>query len=148
MNIIGIHGSVDWDPHDMKSLNMVHDSGATLFVDGKHVRSIDEERLSRRKYDGRFPHKSIEYCLGDIKKEDIDIVCFSPSGVEQCHRQSIMKVISNTFHNIFPNAKLWFVSHHLAHAASAVFTAPFNSGSFLTLDGLGSGLWNLSLIHI
>ncbi len=148
MNIIGIHGAVDWDPHDMKSLNMVHDSGATLFVDGKHVRSIDEERLSRRKYDGRFPHKSIDYCLGDIKKEDIDIVCFSPSGVEKCHKQSIMKVISNTFHNIFPNAKVWFVSHHLAHAASSVFTAPFNSGSFLTLDGLGSGLWNLAFGNV
>ena len=145
MNIIGIHGALRWDPHDLRSLNMVHDSGCTLFVDGKHIRSIDEERLSRRKYDGRFPHKSIDYCLGDIKKEDIDIVCFSPSGVQECHKQLINKVASKIFRDIFPNAKLWFISHHLAHAASTVFTAPFNSGSFLTIDGMGSGLWNFGL---
>ena len=145
MNIIGMHGALDWEPHDLRSLNVVHDSGCTLFVDGKHIRSIDEERLSRIKYDGRFPHKSIDYCLGDIKKEDIDIVCFSPSGVRKCSEQMVEKVASKIFRNIFPNAKLWYVSHHLAHAASAIFTAPFNSGSFLTIDGMGSALWDFSL---
>ena len=148
MNIIGIHGALDWEPDDLRSLNMVHDSGCTLFVDGKHIRSIDEERLSRRKYDGRFPHKSIDYCLDGIKKEDIDIVCFSPSGVNKCSEQMVEKVASKIFRDIFPNAKLWYVSHHLAHAASAVFTAPFNSGSFLTLDGMGSGLWNFARGYI
>ena len=46
--------------------------------------------------------------------------------------------------SVFPNAKVWFVGHHLCHAASTVFTAPFNSGSFLTLDGFGSGIWDFA----
>ena len=142
MNIVGIHGAIGWDARDLRSMDMIHDSGCTLFVDGKHIRSIDEERLSRRKYDGRFPHKSIDYCLGDIKKEDIDIVAYSPCGVSACNQSSQSKEISNYIKSQFPNAKLWFISHHLAHAASAAFTSPFNSGSFLTLDGVGSGIWD------
>ena len=54
MKILGLQGVLDHD---------VHDSGCTLFLDGKHIVSISEERLSRIKYDGSFPHKSIDYCL-------------------------------------------------------------------------------------
>tara|TARA_B100001250_G_scaffold397093_1_gene403835 strand:- start:368 stop:2095 length:1728 start_codon:yes stop_codon:yes gene_type:complete len=154
MNIIGIHGSLkELDPgaihfpNDYKRMDE-HDSGATLFVDGKHIRSIDEERLSKRKYDGRFPYKSIDYCLGDLTKEDVDIVCYTPSGCDECNRQLIHKLASKRLRGLFPNAKVWFVGHHLAHAASAVFTAPFNSGSFLTLDGMGSSMWNFNLGNV
>ena len=128
MNIIGIHGIDGYD---------VHDSGATLFVDGKHIRSICEERLSRRKYEGDFPFGSIDYCLGDIKKEDIDIVAFDP-------QINLIEENNNLIRSLFPNAKLWFVSHHLCHAASSIFTSPFNSGSFLTIDGAGSAIWDFA----
>ena len=57
MNIIGVYGSLE-------SRN--HDSGATLFVDGNHIVSIDEDRLTRKKHEGAFPYKSIEYCLGAV----------------------------------------------------------------------------------
>ena len=144
MNIIGIHGALDWDPTDILTKNRIHDAGATLFVDGKHIRSIDEERLSRTKWDGNFPYKSIDYCLGDIPKEDVDIVCFVPSSVDLCHRQTMSGEANKKIRNVFPNAEVWFVGHHLCHAASTVFTAPFNSGSFLTLDGFGSGIWDFA----
>jgi len=168
MNIIGIHaclididdGQYDYQKHlpyltalekpghpiDVPILE--HDSGATLFVDGKHIRSIEEERLSRFKHDGRFPYRSIDYVLGDLKKEDIDIVCFAPSGTDECNAEIINKQASEKFKEIFPNAKLWFVTHHLAHAAGSVFTAPFNSGSFITLDGMGSSMWNFNLANV
>ena len=47
------------------------------FVDGKHVCSISEERLTRRKHDGNYPINSIDYCLsaGNITAEDVDLVC-------------------------------------------------------------------------
>ena len=133
MNIIGIQGALDHD---------VHDSGCTLFVDGKHIVSISEERLSRIKYDGFFPYRSIEYCLnvGNIEKDDIDIIVYAPHGhmVEPDKVREHAKFIRS----LFPNAKLWSISHHLCHAASTVFTSPFNSGSFLTLDGAGSPIWD------
>ena len=146
MNIIGIHGALEWDCgiEKLGQVSMIHDSGCTLFSNGKHIRSVDEERLTRMKYEGSFPYKSIDYCLGDIKKEDIDIVCFVPSGVDPCHRQTFDKTCRRIISDIFPNADVWFVGHHLAHAASTVFTSPFNSGSFLTLDGMGSGIWDFA----
>ena len=78
MNIIGIHGELKYD---------IHDSGCTLFVDGKHVIGICEERLTRIKYDGSFPHESIDYCLGvgNLKREDIDIVAYSPHNLSLIH---------------------------------------------------------------
>ena len=49
MNTLGI-----WDGHD---------SGAALLVDGSLVAAVNEERLTRRKLEIRFPARSIEACL-------------------------------------------------------------------------------------
>ena len=134
MNIIGIQGELNYD---------VHDAGATLFSDGKHIVSISEERISRIKYDGSFPYRAIDYCLsaGNIEKDDIDIIVYAPHGHMIEHDK--IREHSKFIKSLFPNAKLWSVSHHLCHAASTVFTSPFNSGSFLTLDGIGSSIWDL-----
>jgi carbamoyltransferase len=43
---------------------------------------------------------------------------------------------------IFPNARIQVVSHHLSHAASAIFSCDFNEGSFLTLDGAGTKVYD------
>jgi predicted NodU family carbamoyl transferase len=43
---------------------------------------------------------------------------------------------------IFPNARIQLVSHHLSHAASAIFSCDFNEGSFLTLDGAGTKVYD------
>ena len=59
MNILGLHCALEWDGDDTENYSRIHDAGATLFVDGKHVRSISEERLSRVKYDGNFASRSI-----------------------------------------------------------------------------------------
>ncbi len=40
----------------------------------------------------------------------------------------------------FSGFKLYAVDHHMAHAATAGFTAPFSSPLIVTLDGLGDGL--------
>ena len=148
MKILGINSALEWDPTDVGNNARGHDAGVTLFVDGKHVLSTDEERHSRIKYDGGFPKGSIDYCLGDIPKEDIDIVCYVPSCIKFCHEQTASGQAYNFLQGMFPNAKIWYVGHHLCHAASAVFTAPFNSGSFLTLDGVGSGVWNFASAQV
>ena len=48
MNILGI-----WDGHD---------SGAALLQDGRLAAAINEERLTRRKLEMRFPSRSIDAC--------------------------------------------------------------------------------------
>ena len=65
-----------------------HDSSACLLRDGKLLHAISEERLSRKKHDGRFPKRAIGYCLDaeGISVSDIDIVahgwCFALQGPE------------------------------------------------------------------
>lgn len=69
MNILGI-----WDGHD---------SGAALLTDGVVVAAVNEERLSRRKLEVRFPSASIETCLriGGVTPADIDTVAVCGSDV-------------------------------------------------------------------
>ena len=55
-----------------------HDSAAALVCDGDIVAAVQEERLSRRKHDARFPRHAIGYCLdhAGLKLKDIDHVVF------------------------------------------------------------------------
>ncbi len=67
MNVLGI-----WDGHD---------SGAALLQEGRLQFAINEERLSRRKLEIRFPSRSIAACLAHAKlsPEDVDLVAVSTS---------------------------------------------------------------------
>ena len=44
-------------------INDGHNSGASIFLNGKLICAISEERLSRKKNEYGFPKKSIDYCL-------------------------------------------------------------------------------------
>lgn len=58
-----------------------HDSGAALLHDRDILFAINEERLTRRKLEIRFPEKSIEYALEytGSKKEDVRAIAVSTS---------------------------------------------------------------------
>ncbi|MGH9139773.1 MAG: carbamoyltransferase N-terminal domain-containing protein, partial [Vicinamibacterales bacterium] len=67
MNVLGI-----WDGHD---------SGAALLQDGRLSFAVNEERLTRRKLEIRFPTRSIDACLAHVAltPAQIDIVAASTS---------------------------------------------------------------------
>ena len=67
VNVLGI-----WDGHD---------SGAALLQDGRLRFAVNEERLSRRKLEIRFPARSIDACLAyaALKPGQIDVVAASTS---------------------------------------------------------------------
>lgn len=143
MIIIGIYGAYDWDANlesVSESTTFVHDAGCTLFINGNHICSINEERLTRKKYDGNYPQKSIDHCLsvGNITKNDVDIVYHAPTSHMINLHQTEDGTVTRMLRKSFPNAEIKSVGHHLCHAASTVFTSPFNEGSFLTFDGGGS----------
>ena len=50
-----------------------HDSAAALVCDGVIVAAVQEERLSRKKHDSKFPQLAIESCLAQA---GIDFSCF------------------------------------------------------------------------
>ena len=55
-----------------------HDSSASLIIDEVLVFAVEEERLSRKKHDGRFPVLSIQACLDfvNITIADVDHITF------------------------------------------------------------------------
>ena len=57
---------------------LYHDSAAALLGDGRILAAVQEERLSRRKNDARFPERSIRSCLDQagIAAVDLEAVAF------------------------------------------------------------------------
>jgi carbamoyltransferase len=69
VNILGI-----WDGHD---------AGAALLVDGRVAAAVNEERLTRRKLEIDFPHRSIDACLAiaGITAQSVDAVAATTDDV-------------------------------------------------------------------
>jgi carbamoyltransferase len=65
MNILGISA-------------FYHDSAAAIVSDGRLTAAVQEERLSRKKFDANFPRRSIQACLDEtgLALRDIDFVVF------------------------------------------------------------------------
>ena len=140
MKVLGIYGSIGFDGSARESY--IHDAGATLFVNGEHICSIQEERLSRLKYDGRYPEKSIDYVLDNVKKEEIDLVIFVDIGLEGWVKEHLSQGKPHKFlQEVFPNADIGYISHHQAHAYSSIFTQPANEGVCIVIDGGGCHNW-------
>jgi len=140
MNILGIYGALGWDTHN--DTNWTHDSGATLFINGKHICSIQEERLTKFKYDGNYPENSIKYCLsvGNLTNEDVDLIIIPSLGDRQFHIANIFGDNGKFISKKFPNSQYKIISHHEAHAYSAIYSSECNDGCYLILDGGGSNI--------
>ena len=140
-----------------------HDSSAALVKDGKLVVAAQEERFTRKKHDIDFPINAIEYCLkhAGITIKDIDYIGFYEKPLLKFERVLAQHVEMfprslHTFYKALPswiNEKLrvpktikkrlkykgdiFFVEHHLAHAASCYLLSPFKEAAIFTIDGVG-----------
>lgn len=148
-----------------------HDAAAALLDDGVLVAAAEEERFTRIKHDYNFPHKSIEFCLqqAGITANDLDYVVFYEKPLLKYER--ILMTTLQTFPQSWgvfresmitwfneklwikgeilttlniPDEKLLFVEHHLSHAASAFFCAPYEDAAIITVDGVGE--WTTTTI--
>jgi len=164
-----------------------HEAGACIVEDGEIKVAMNEERLTRRKLEVRFPVLSINACLDYLNLKPTDIEIVATTGTQ------LSRIITRQFHFIdenfykfrrrltpkpkfekfqrlyvkyllarynfpflrgftewqikrklrnigFENVNLRMVDHHLAHAASAIFTSGFKKNLCITLDGVGDGL--------
>ena len=130
-----------------------HDSGACLLRGGELMCASNEERFSRRKHDGCFPKRSIEYCMRSqgIAPEQISIVAhgwlFGEEGdlmkrvaeEPECIQKQMIW-IAERFREVDSNVesrlrsglralgvsedRLRFYDHHSCHAAAAFFSRP------------------------
>jgi len=147
-------------------LNAYHgDSSACLFVNGKLVAAVEEERFNRTKHWAGFPASSIQYCLDSagINLAEIDVIA-----VNRDPNRYLMKKIRHVLkyrpgmNTLFDRLKnrgkmldlgsefkkrfnetatgdlnIVNVEHHEAHLASAFFVSSFEKAAILSVDGFG-----------
>ena len=143
---------------------LYHDPSAALVVDGSTVAAAEEERFSRRKHGKRpvpfsaweLPELSAAWCLEQrgLRPDELDVVTYSfdPSlrlppnelglfdpwdDLRQDYAERAPDFLATALPGLDP-ARVRFVPHHVAHAASAGLAAPFDGNcAVLVLDGRG-----------
>lgn len=118
-----------------------HDGSSCLMKDGKIVVAIEKERLTRKKHDGYNDNRTIQYCLEaeGITFDDISLIV-EKNTVNLAHDAEGEKLKSGR--NIPSNIPKVTISHHIAHAYSAIGTSPFDEMGIIVMDGRGASLDN------
>jgi len=140
-----------------------HDSAACIIKDDQTIAAAAEERFSRKKHDNSFPQKAIEFCLDSlgIAANELDAIVFYEKpfiklervfhqhleNFPKSYRQFITKMgqwfslrldfrktLEEKIHYF---GKIYFIDHHLSHAASSYYLSNFNEAVIVTLDGVG-----------
>ena len=134
-----------------------HDPACALIkVDDSKIEFIQAEEgfLSRKKKSYQFPIRSMKYCLDyfSIKIDDIDSVTFDYMD----HRRDFRT--SNNYRLLIgdyirsklkiPQNKMFFSSHHYAHALSTFWPSGFDESTVMIVDGLGSEQQTHSIFYM
>lgn len=125
-------------------IHIGHDSACAIAIDGKIVAAVQQERITRVKYDGQnllHNHVPIESVLNTagIHIEDVDWIISSfqsaaPGGIGLDRR-----IVDIGFNHFDVNSDRHLViSHHLAHAYSTIGTSGFEDCAVLICDLAGS----------
>ena len=118
-------------------INPGHNGSAALVVDGKVELYIEEERLSRLKYDGN-PFRGI---LEAISRGPIDeIVLGGTSAQFATLPWNGEDAYSALVRKHYPNVRVTNMGneHHLGHAAGAYYNSGFDTAVAVVVDGAGS----------
>lgn len=149
-------------------INAYHaDSSAAIFVEGKMVAAIEEERFRRVKHWAGFPELAIAFCLKEagVGYEQVDYFAIgrdpkakffkkllylvkNPAGSFGAVKDRLVnskKVASidqelSRLSGLPATAfsnKIRQVEHHRSHIASAFFASPFDKAACLSIDGSG-----------
>ncbi|MBI4044667.1 MAG: carbamoyltransferase [Candidatus Diapherotrites archaeon] len=139
-----------------------HDSSTCIVRDGKVIAAAQEERFSRKKHDLCFPVNAVNYCLNEagISAKQLDAVAFYEKPYLKFERllmqfidtfprsmsvfvESIPSWLSEkllvpkNIKDLGYNGKVYYLEHHLSHAASAFLCSPYKKAAILTVDGVG-----------
>ena len=131
-----------------------HDAAAALIKDGVLVATAEEERFNRQRHAKGFPHLAMAYCLkeGGIEVKDIDIIAigYNPWAIVRrgfffldpwsmfaylttffLYKWGVRAIVKAS------GAKIVYIDHHLAHAATAYRCAGLPDSNTLIIDGAG-----------
>lgn len=159
---------------------LFHDPAVAVVVDGAVVAAAEEERFSRRKHGKRpvpfsaweLPELSAAWALehAGLTPDELDAVAYSydpalarPADAMGLHdpwdhlRQDYARQAPEFLATALPGldpAKVRFVPHHVAHAASAGLALPGEACDVLVVDGRGeaashlAGTYDGSTLHV
>lgn len=116
-------------------LNMGHDGGAAIAIDGIIQCAVSEERLNCNRYSSGYL-ASFFYCLNalNLTVEDISLIVFSSYGKQlPQHYQNALRSLG------IRREKFITVDHHLSHAFGAYFLSLFDDALVIVMDGQGNG---------
>ncbi len=149
MNVLGINA-------------VFHDPSAAIVVDGRIVAAAEEERFSRRKHGKpcvpfstwELPIEAARFCLAraGLAPSELDAIAYSydpelafdasdmTASEFEPMRTFFVRRAPSFLADALPGldvAKVRFVRHHLAHAASAYLAGPERSCAVMVADGRG-----------
>lgn len=123
--------------YNILSINPGHNGSAALLLNGELVFYVEEERLSRSKYDGN-PFRAMLQALQSYPIHELVIggtnaqLSVLPWTGEDAYTALVRK--------FNPNVKVTNMGHlhHLGHAASAFYNSGFDTAAAVIVDGAGS----------
>jgi len=142
------------------------DSSAAVIVDGRVVAAVSEERFTRQKHEGGFPHRSVRFCLraAGLTLDDLDRVAIANNpwlnlrdrlvewygeGFLQSARFKTYHIFHDELHaavqylsevermKSLTGATVEIVPHFRTHLAEAFHLSPFDEAALLAIDGRG-----------
>lgn len=148
-------------------INFSNDAAAAMVVDGQVVMAVQEERYARVKHFAGFPQTAMNACLraGATSLDDVDAIAFfwnpainaqAPNWRQSSVPRHHMEYFYDLPNHILPRLSspcvvteqvlhlqsgrrlpLYYVTHHLTHAAGALLASPHEEAAILTIDGYG-----------
>ena len=145
-------------------INAYHaDSSASIFINGKLLFAIEEEKLNRQKHWAGIPSESIKACLKftGINANDVTDVSINSDPFSNLNKKipyflnnyifgkkkyEIINRLKNKFSlkkylldelNFNKDLKIHYIDHHLSHIASSYFPSNFEEALAISVDGFG-----------
>lgn len=123
--------------YNVMAINPGHNGSAALTIDGELVYYIEEERLSRYKYDGN-PFRAMMDIMFKWRIDELII------GGTSSQFSSLPWTAENPYSALvrkyFPNIKVTNIGdeHHFGHAACSFYNSGFDKAICIVVDGAGS----------
>ena len=149
-------------------INAYHaDASAAIFVDGKMIAAIEEERFTRVKHWAGFPAEAIRFCLTEagVSFKDVDFFAIGRDPRAKLlnkilyllknlgggtgairerlkNRKKVSSIeeelaIASGLPAAIFKGKVRNIEHHRSHLASAFFASPYAEAACLSIDGSG-----------
>lgn len=123
-------------------INVGHNGATALYNDEKLVYYIEEDRLSRHKYDGN-PFLGMEKAFEYTDKIDFLVLCGTRNAFSQVPWTG-EDVYTCYIRKKQPGQKFETIllgdDHHFTHAVTAFYNSGFDKAAALVIDGAGSGV--------